>query len=227
VQRLARKIEAGDDLTPFLSDDIRRFGYVPSKDAKRKKIKSRGVEWNDKDYALNAFETHHLHLSTNGSRELLYVIFSRNDAFLVMLGDHKSFDDGTLAQAIAESRIDTAYELKGILGSASQRTVRQKNRLQRYGFSTTYPVGSRTVVCALLSSAGTSPLRTMHADRMIELIKKLNPQLDQPGFGYEWFKRNGWPYPADAAFEWAMRFCDLYLDETTSGVGFLMLKWRR
>ena len=30
VHDLAEKIEAGDDLTPFLSDDVRRFGYVQS-----------------------------------------------------------------------------------------------------------------------------------------------------------------------------------------------------
>jgi hypothetical protein len=85
VQHLAKKIEAGDDLTPFLSDDIGRLGYVPPKRPKRKEAERRGVEWGDKDYALNAFETHHLHLRAKGSRELLYVIFSRNDAFLVML----------------------------------------------------------------------------------------------------------------------------------------------
>jgi hypothetical protein len=35
VQHLAKKIEAGDDLMPFLSEDIDRFGYVRPKVIKR------------------------------------------------------------------------------------------------------------------------------------------------------------------------------------------------
>ena len=99
VYGLAEKIEAGDDLTPYLSERISKFGYVSSKKTKRRQ---RGVEWRDKDYVLNAFDTHHLHLKPTGSQELLYVCFSRNDALFVMVGDHKSFDDGSLAQAVAE-----------------------------------------------------------------------------------------------------------------------------
>ena len=222
---LAKRIEAGDDLTPFLSDDIHRAGYVPSRSAKN--TRRMPSNWGDKDYALNAFEAHHLHLRAKGSRELLYVIFSRNDAFLVMLGNHKSFDDGTLAQAVAESRVGTPDELKGILGPTSPRSMREQNRLQRYGFSTAYPVGGRTVLGALLSTAGTSPLHTMHADRVILTIEELEPQLDKPGCGGDLFERNGRSYPAAPNFEWVMQHCDLCLVETTTGTGFPIVKWRR
>ena len=75
---------------------------------------------------MNAFGTHHLHLTPKRSQELLYVIFSRNDAFLVMLGDNDSFDDGTLAQAISEARAGTVHELRGILGAASPRTMQRQ-----------------------------------------------------------------------------------------------------
>jgi hypothetical protein len=61
---LITKIEAGEDLTQFLSDRVDRFGYVP---LEKKNTKPRGVEWRDKDYALNAFEAHHLHLSSKGA----------------------------------------------------------------------------------------------------------------------------------------------------------------
>jgi hypothetical protein len=90
VYGLAKKVEAGEDLTPVLSDRISRFGYVSRAP---KKSRARGIEWGDKDDALNAFDTHHLHLECNSTRTLLYVCFSRNDAFFVMVGDHNSFDD--------------------------------------------------------------------------------------------------------------------------------------
>ena len=175
---------------------------------------------------MNAFGTHHLHLTPKRSQELLYVIFSRNDAFLVMLGDNDSFDDGTLAQAISEARAGTVHELRGILGAASPRTMQQQNRLQRYGFSTAYPVGGQMVIGALLSTSGTSPPHTRHADHMILTIRELEPRLDEPGFGRELFERNGRPYPAAPNFEWVMQHCDLCLIETTTGVGFPMVKWR-
>ena len=227
VQLLAHKIEAGDDLMPHLSKDIHRSGYVPPKPLRRENTKRRGVEWDDKDYVLNAFETHHLHLTPRGSRELLYVIFSRNDAFFLMLGDHKSFNDGTLAQAVAESRAGTSLELKGILGPANPHSMREQNTLQRYGFTTAYQVEGRTVMGAFLSAAGTSPLHTMYADRMLRMIHELEPRIDEPGFAHESFERNRKPYPTAPNFEWMMQHCDLCLVETTTGVGFPMLTWRR
>ena len=144
----------------------------------RKNSKRRGVEWRDKDYALNAYETHHLHLRTKGSRELPYVSFSRDDAFFVMLGDHKSFDDGTLAQAIAECRVGTLYEWKGVLGPKHARSMREQNKLQRYGMTTLYQVDGHTVLGALLSSAGTSVLYTRHASRMMRTISEWEPQIE-------------------------------------------------
>ena len=214
---LAEKID-----TPFLSDRIDR-GYV--------RPKPRGIEWadndGDKDYYLNAFETHHLHLSPKGTKELLHVSFRRDDAFLIMVGDHKSFDDGTLAQAVAEARVGTPDEFKGILGPALPRTMSQQNQLQRRGLSTAFPVGEHMVMGALLSAAGTSPLHTMYADRVIDRMVTTDPQLDAPGFGRELFERDGWAYPATPAFDWAMRYCDLYLTEATTSTEFLRVDWKR
>jgi hypothetical protein len=225
VRDLVKKIEAGDDLTPFLSNRIRRFGYV--RPETQQNNKPPGLEWGDKDYALNCFETHRLHLTPKGTNELLYVIFSRDTAFLVMVGDHKSFDDGTLARAIAEARVGTPLQINGILGPALARGMSDQNKLQRHGFSTVFQVGKQTVLGALLSTAGTSPLHTRHADRMIDLMTRLDPQLDAPGFGRELFDRNSLAYPTTPAFDWTMQFCDLGLIETTTSTGFTMREWRR
>jgi hypothetical protein len=219
VYQLAKKIEAGDNLTPFLSDRIARRGYMPSK--------PKGIEWKDKDNALNAFDTHHLHLKPTRTKALLYVCFSRDDAFLVMLGDHKSFDDGTLAQAIAECRVGTVFEFKGVLGSARQHTVGEQNRLQWYGFSTTYQVGEHTVIGPMVTKAGTAVLHTLHAIRIVKAIKKREPQLDEPSYYRELFKQCSTRCPPAPVFEWMMQHCDLCPVETSTRVSFPMLKWRR
>lgn len=80
---------------------------------------------------------------------------------------------------------------------------------------------------AMLAAAGISPPHTRYADRMMDKIKDLKPQLDEPSFGREWFEQSGRPYPATPAFEWVMQHCDLCLVETTTGVGFPMVTWRR
>jgi hypothetical protein len=224
VYGLAEKIEAGDDLTPFLSKKIRRFGYVMPEDDKRK---PHGVEWRDKDYALNAYDTHHLHLGKNRTRALLYVSFSRGDALLVMVGDHSSFDDGTLAQAIAQCRVGTPLELKGIRLPPQPDAVREKNQLQRHGFSTAFTVGERAVMGALLTGAGTAVRHTVHAKGILRAIKKIEPQLDDPSFCDKQFQQISRPRPTMPAFQWEMRHCDLCLTETTAGVNFIVVQWIR
>jgi hypothetical protein len=221
---LAAEIEAGNDLRPYLSDRVARSGYVRA--GNEGKRGARGVEWADKDYALNAFETHHLHLDRTGTEELLYVSFSRKDAFFLMVGDHKSFDDGSLAQAVAETRVGTSYELKGV-APPHQRTMNEYNQLQRRGFATFYPVGDQLVMGATLSTAGTSWLHARHAQRILKVLKETDPRIAGPEFGRDWFEQIGQPYPTSPNFEWAMNYCDLCLLETTAFLKVTVLEWRR
>jgi hypothetical protein len=224
VCALADEIEAGNDLTPYLSDRLGRSGYVRA--PKGGKQRPHGVEWADKDYALNAYEIHHLHLSRTGTEELLYVSFSRNDAFFLMVGDHKSFDDGSLAQAVAESRIGTSYELNGV-GQQHARPMNEYNRLQRRGFATFLPVGDHVVMGATLSTAGTSLLHTNHAKSILRVMQNLDPQIGAPCFGNHWFEQIGESYPTSPIFEWAMNICDLCLLEKTSLMKITLVEWRR
>jgi hypothetical protein len=233
IWELAEKIEAGIDLKPFLSERVERFGYVRPKTSEN--ATRRGIEWGDKDYALNAYEIHHLHLSAaikrNGwsrrTRPLLYISFGRNDAFLLMAGDHNSFNDGKLAQALAEARVGTSLEFQGIVGPTQDWTARERNRLQRGGLATAISVGRHTVMGAMLSTAGTSPFHTMHGSRMMKAMADLDPKLDQSGFARDWFEQNSWQYPESPTYEWVLQYCDLYLVETSTQVGFPIVKWRR
>lgn len=225
VKGLAAEIEAGNDLMPFLSDKVHKCGYVSAKQEGRR---SRGVEWADKDYALNAFEMHHLHLSRSGSERLLYVSFSRTDAFFLMVGDHKSFDDGSLARAVAESRVGTSYELKGAIAPREQPTMGEQNQIQRRGYTTFYPTSEGgSVVGATLSAAGTSPLHSVQTKRVIRTIERLEADIDKPSFGREWFEKSERTYPDLPDFEWAMDHCDLCLLENKALVKIPLVLWRR
>jgi hypothetical protein len=231
IQKLQCRIAAGEDLTPFLSKDIARYGYVRPKignDGKR-----RGVEWRDKDYALNAYGVHHLHLSDrirrNGwsrrTEELLYISFDRESAFLVMVGDHDSFDDGSLAEAVAEMRAASGEEIKGISGT--EYTSAERNVLQRHGFATVAQVGDKVVLGAVLSSAGTSFFHTRHADRILLTIAANELLLDQEQYVRPWFESAGRGYPAAPEFLWMLDYCDLCVLEKTTGTAFRLLEWCR
>jgi hypothetical protein len=85
VLALAGKIERGDDLTRHLSNRVRTHGYVPANPDERGRPK--GIEWRDKDFGLNAFGVHHLHLQEADQKgrhghskdaELLYAVFDRD-----------------------------------------------------------------------------------------------------------------------------------------------------
>lgn len=222
VHALATEVEAGSNLSPYLSEKSARDGYMrPS--GKRKR---RGVEWADKDYALNAYEMHHLHLDRAGTEQLLYVNFSREDAFFLMVGDHKSFDDGSLALAVAESRKGTPYELRGV-GLPRPRAMTEYNRLQRAGLATFLPAGDQVVMGANLTSAGTSTMHTLYAQRIVRKMKEWDSQIDNEGFGSDWLEKSGKPYPASPNFQWAMDYCDLCLLETVAHVKIRLLEWKR
>ena len=143
-----------------------------------------------------------------------------------MLGDHRSFDDGSLAAAVAAARVGTVHEFSSVLPSPSRFSDAEREQLQRHGFTTTMTVEGHTVLAAMLSSAGTSPQHTRHADRMYAKMVQLEPTIDQPGFGREWFESNGRTLPAQPAFEWHIEHCDLCLVETT-GTALNVLRWDR
>jgi hypothetical protein len=69
--------------------------------------------WDDKDFALNAYEAHHLHFKKMDARgrrshsnDLLYVKVLRDTACVLMLGEHRSFHNGTLEEAVLQMRAD-------------------------------------------------------------------------------------------------------------------------
>ncbi len=228
---LAQRITSGQEVKPFLSKDIVRYGYVRPKtgtDGKR-----RGIEWGDKDYALNSYGVHHLHLTDkvmrNGwvrrTNDLLFASFNRESAFFLMVGNHKSFDDGTLMQAVAESRAASGQVLKGVTGGAISHADR--NRLQRHGTTTMAAVGDEVVPGAMISTAGTSVFQTTHVSKIMRVINVQELLIDEPEKIREWFTLASRPRPQSPDFVWRLNDCDLGILERTTGVFFQMLYWHR
>jgi hypothetical protein len=101
------------------------------------------------------------------------------------------------------------------------------NRLQRAGLSTFLPTDDRVVMGATLTGAGTSTLHSLYAQRIVRTIRELEPRIDEPRFGSDWFEQGGKPYPTSPKFQWAMDYCDLCLLETVTHVKIRLVEWRR
>jgi hypothetical protein len=219
VLELVGKIRRGEELTPYLSDLVRTHGYAPRRFDKHGR--SRGPEWGDKDFALNAYEAHHLHLGTtlqadgliNRTDELLYVIFGRTGAVLLMVGDHKSFDDGTLAEAAAAWHAASGREVKGILPGKPGLSSLERNRLARRGVSTFASVGDQLVLGPLISTSGHHLYAVRHADQIMEAIATVEPELDNPGYVSRLFGARAGLFKASPDFQWHLDYTDLVLLE--------------
>lgn len=223
VLALEAAVKAGNDLTPYLSGRIFSDGYQSdAEDNQGKRTK-----WADKDFALNAYGIHHLHfVPANGKARgaepgkhghLLYAEFGRHHATFLMVGDHKSFDDKTLHDAVIEARAASgAFELKGLTGPYDPDDQKDEFRLARRGFATTAFKDGRVFVAANLSTAGTSPRHTYHARHVLHALSMVDPELDKESYWREMFASVGRPLPSVRDFEWAMQYTELSIVERHS-----------
>lgn len=236
IYEFASKIERGEDLTPYLSDSILEKGYSRPKKTKDGKI--RGKNWLHKDYALNCYETHHFHLNTKirkdgwsvRTRDLLYVVFGRDTAFFIMVGDHKSFDDGSLMDAVAEIRAEQGIdELNGILPPKEEDefSLKEKNLLQRHGGTTMFCKNGKVIIGPVIATDGTSLIYCDYASEVRYMIYKYDPMLDDRNYQEKLFYPANKPVPNTPQFEWVLNYCDLLLFEKRTQTYFEFLQWRR
>jgi len=153
---LLKKVEAGKDLTPHLSDLVMTKGIVlpganPSDRGK------------DIDTALTRHGLHHFHVGDVGpgnpkgrSGLLVFAEVLDKEFRIVAISDHRAFDQGSPEQ-LRFFRICTAYVAKDI------------------------PPGQAFMANPVLSS-GHSLIVTMFADHCEDKIETLDPQLDYPAF---------------------------------------------
>ncbi|MCV9936113.1 hypothetical protein OIU35_07030 [Boseaceae bacterium BT-24-1] len=223
VLALEAAVKAGSNLTPYLSGRVLSDGYQSGAE----NGEGKQTKWADKDFALNAYGIHHLHfVPANGKSRgaeqgkhghLLYVEFGRYHATFLMVGDHKSFDDGTLHDAVIEARASSgAWELQGIRPPRNPEDHKDEFRLARRGFATTAVKDGRVFIAANLSTAGTSPRHTRHASHILRALSVVDPELDKDSYWRERFASFGRSVPTARDFEWSMQYTELSVIERCS-----------
>lgn len=219
IDDLAKLSSDGDDLTPYLSSKVHASGFAPNS-----KNRS-GIVIGGKDRALNAYGVHHLHLvprdgrgkRTAGSDELVFVKTRRDHILFVMLGNHKSFDDGSLRQAVADLEVASGNYIRGIVGVTSEKNAAEGEDLARKGINTVTKARGKFSIPGLLSSALTSEDHLRHTDRMVETIEKWEPLIRTATGRRQLCAEYDVPYEQASVFGWSIRYTNLYLVEVASG----------
>lgn len=216
IAELKAEIESGCDLRQRLSRKLDSDGYS-SKDG-----------WDDKDFALNAYGVHHLHLhSKNGngqSRELIFIEFRSETATMLLAGDHASFSRSDLENAILTHRANTGEMVLGGLrappNSSSGFTAGERKRLARKGFVTTKMVNGQVVIAADLTNSGGTRLYTRHSQNVLSKLQHYETQLDDTEFVQALFQKFQLPAPPRPQFFWDYEYTSFVLREETSGTVF-------
>lgn len=107
IARLKAEFEAGADMNPALSNQVRSNVYAGNLPTKTKEMtQDEWVKkaWAGKDRMRVLVDVHHLHLgarkpdgSVERSGPLLFVGVTKNEVFFLALGDHDSFTDGSIS----------------------------------------------------------------------------------------------------------------------------------
>lgn len=108
VARLKTEFEAGVDVNAALSNLVRSNVYagdLPQKTSDMTDEEWVKKAWKGKDKVRVLYDVHHLHLgirqpdgSVDRTGPLLFVGVGSDHAFFLTLGDHNSFDDGTISK---------------------------------------------------------------------------------------------------------------------------------
>jgi hypothetical protein len=140
-----------------------------------------------------------------------------------MIGDHKSFDDGSLEAAVLRLRaVSGDWVLQGILPGQDRYTDEERHKLARRGWTTQTVVDNQVVVSAVLSRAGTSWAVGRHADSAVIALQTCDPKLDDPDFIASLFGPRAREMK-DPKFYWDFDDCDLVLIDATSRTGARMV----
>jgi len=206
IDALVKAVEAGDDLTPYLSLQPHSRGYTPAADPKTPKPDS----WADKDFLLNVMGLHHFHLGltkeTAGhmarTNEVLLASVTRDEFEVLGLFDHAAFEHEDHGSMTPErEKLWAAYQAREVAGLLP-------GQLSMGGF------GGLGIT---LSSQPVTVVRA--AQRHIRIMREVDPQLDDPAYVRTLYPEE--QAPAKPKLKWHYRHLDFgVLDEPAGFFGF-------
>ena len=199
ISAFLKAVEAGDDLTPYLSLLPHSQGYTPVADAGAQG----GDSWADKDFLLNVMGLHHFHLGlTKESKghiartnEVLFASVTRDSFEILGLFDHAAFEsDPTTGMTPERQKLWSVFE-----SQQKQNALPGQPMIGGYGS-----------IGITLSSHPVSVV--LAAQRHVRIMQKIDPKLNDPAYVKNLYGEAG--VPAKPKLCWHYNHLDLgLLDE--------------
>jgi hypothetical protein len=166
IDAFLQEVEAGSDLTPYLSLEPRTRGYTPAAEAKADR-------WADKDFLLNIMGLHHFHLGltrepaghVSRTNDVMFASVTRDEFEIIGLFDHAVFehlDDGTMTPE--REKLWRVYE-------AQESTRALPGQLR---------VGGYANFGVTLSGHPVAVVRA--AQNHVRIVRDRDPKLDDPTY---------------------------------------------
>lgn len=203
---IERLTQEGGDLTPYLSTAI-RYGYVNDVNSAA----------HDKDFLINDLRIHHLHLGgslhpkvqgfVNRTRDLLFAVFTQEEAYFLDVLGHYAFGDARLAEIILGNWPDSGLliALDSIL-PGEEWTNKERRELRKNGMATTFNVyGTVYTGSGFISSAGYSQRAVRAAAQIYRIVSAMQECVERGEYSLlqEIYATNGLQWSTNACFQFA------------------------
>jgi hypothetical protein len=206
VNGLLNKVKQRDELTPYLSDRVHRYGYTPTERIRNGEVGS----WEDKDQLLNTMGFHHFHLNMNiqatglaeRTNELLLAHVTRDKFHAIGIFDHSIFDHATI---------------DGRLNPERSRMYKLHDKHTTFGM----PSGSFYLSSSITTSG--HPMQIIQlADYYAKIVFANDAKLENRDFANEQYALTTTPSPKNFKFEWHINGLDLGLFDRKNNCLFIL-----
>lgn len=165
IDAFIQEVEAGGDLTPYLSIEPHTRGYSPAADPGNPSADA----WADKDFLLNVMGLHHFHLGLTKeekghmkrTNEVIFASVTRDDFEIIGLFDHAAFEyDDNSAMTPERNKLWKVFTTR-------QEAAALPGQLMTGGY------GGYGITMA------SSPVAVVRAaQRHVKILQEIDPKLD-------------------------------------------------
>lgn len=204
IRLLLSKVNAGENLTPYLSRQTHSRGYSPTASQSGTEVD----RWADKDFLLNAMGFHHFHLGekrdisgqVERTDDLLFAKVDRKNFLAIGIFDHSVFDFSETDMSTERTRLWQIFE-----------------RHMSRGFS------SGTVLALPpITTSGHTVHVVKTAQQYARIVRELDSKLDDSNFINELYDSVQFNPPTRPRFQWNLNFSDLVLHEQSLNHHFMI-----
>lgn len=201
VAAFLEKVRRGDDLTPHLSLVPHTHGYAP---AAHTPGATNEDKWSDKDFLLTTMGHHHFHLGTAiepagyavRTDEVIFAQVTRDEFKVIAIFDHEVFNHDS-AERMQLSQLHDRVALRGV-------------------------APGQVVVGAPITTSGHALHVVHYADRCVQLMQAIEPQLDDRAYVEKLFADGKIEMPSKPKLKWTFFHLDLAIYDRAKRTAFVV-----